>query len=196
MHKRLAVPIRSTHEPAPRPVRRRRPRPVRRTRRPPAAHPLPAGRPPARDGGRPRYWLVFLVPVPTAALRYLASGIFCHAGESFYMGGMYNWYVLRTCVTAPLMEELGCRRIAFGKTHRPYHDLVAALAPAAPHRPGSTRKGHDGDGRRWRFPGIAAAPAPFSFHPRQDTGLGRYGDGRKSCKKQGLEAFASSPFVS
>ena len=87
-----------------------------------------------QDRGRPRYRLVFLILVPMAALRYLASGIFCHAGESFYMGGMdaamgpgmYKWYVLRTCVTAPLMEELGCRWIAFGKTRR-----IAGFWPAA-----------------------------------------------------------------
>lgn len=95
--------------------------------------------PPRRDGGKPRYWLVFLVLVPMAALRRAAEGIFCQAGVSFYMPdadaafgpGMYKWYVLRTCVTAPVMEELGCRWLVFGKARRSTGFWPAALLSAA-----------------------------------------------------------------
>lgn len=39
--------------------------------------------------------------------------------------------MLRTCVTAPLMEELGCRWIAFGKTRRAAGFWPAALLSTA-----------------------------------------------------------------
>lgn len=82
---------------------------------------------------------VFLVLVPAAVLGRLASGIFLHAGTPLYMRdvdaalgpGMYKWYVLRTCVTAPLMEEVGCRWIAFGRTRRHAGFWPSALLSAA-----------------------------------------------------------------
>lgn len=43
----------------------------------------------------------------------------------------YRWYALRICVTAPLMEELGCRWLAFGKLRRCIGFWPAALASAA-----------------------------------------------------------------
>lgn len=101
--------------------------------------------PPPRGPGRPRYWIIPLVLVPMAILRRYAAGIFCHAGETFYSGsmdamlgpGMYKWRVLRTCATAPLMEELGCRWIAFGKARRAAgfwpSALLSALVYAAIH---------------------------------------------------------------
>lgn len=81
--------------------------------------PRPAGR-------RPRYALLALAAVPLTLLIYVSTQMFCLADGIPYVGdpedhlgkGMYVWYALRTCATAPLMEELGCRRIAFGGLRR------------------------------------------------------------------------------
>lgn len=85
--------------------------------------------------GRPRYALTAAVLLPVLLAAYVASQAFCLAGKSPYYGdpedllgeGTYIWYTLRTCVTAPAMEELGCRWIAFGKSRR----LGVGFWPAA-----------------------------------------------------------------
>lgn len=73
-------------------------------------------------------------------LLYASTQMFCLADGIPYVGdpkdqlgkGMYVWYALRTCATAPLMEELGCRRIAFGGLRRMGIGFwPAALASAA-----------------------------------------------------------------
>lgn len=82
--------------------------------------PSPEGR------GRPRYVLAAAVLLPVLLASYVAFQAFCLAGRRPYYGdpedllgqGAYVWYALRTCVTAPVMEELGCRWIAFGKPRR------------------------------------------------------------------------------
>lgn len=85
--------------------------------------------------GRPRYALTAAVLLPVLLASYVAAQAFCLAGSTPYHGdpedllgeGMYVWYVLRTCVTAPVMEELGCRWLTFGKLRR----LGAGFWPAA-----------------------------------------------------------------
>lgn len=91
--------------------------------------------PPQEGRGRPRYALAAAVLLPVLLAAYVASQAFCLVGSTPYYGdpevllgeGTYVWYVLRTCVTAPVMEELGCRWLAFGKLRR----LGAGFWPAA-----------------------------------------------------------------
>lgn len=92
------------------------------------------------SGRRPRYALLALAVIPLTLLLYASTQMLCLANSIPYVGdpedqmgkGMYVWYALRTCATAPLMEELGCRRIVFGGLRR--LDIgfwPAALASAA-----------------------------------------------------------------
>lgn len=82
--------------------------------------------PPPEGRGKTRYALAAAVLLPLLLASYVAAQAFCLAGSTPYRGdpevllggGTYVWYVLRTCVTAPVMEELGCRWIAFGKLRR------------------------------------------------------------------------------
>lgn len=93
----------------------------------------PAGR------GKPRYAAAAAVLVPALLLYYAAGEAYCltdsvrYAGDpaDLFPGGAYAWYVLRTCVTAPLMEELGCRWLAFGRLRREFGFWPSALASAA-----------------------------------------------------------------
>lgn len=76
--------------------------------------------------GRPRYALAAAVLLPVLLTAYIASQAFCLVDKVPYYGdpedllgeGTFVWYALRTCVTAPVMEELGCRWLAFGKLRR------------------------------------------------------------------------------
>lgn len=90
---------------------------------------------PPEGRGRLRCVFAAAVLLPVLLASYVAAQAFCLAGSTPYCGdpedllgeGMYVWYVLRTCVTAPVMEELGCRWLAFGKLRR----LGAGFWPAA-----------------------------------------------------------------
>ena len=91
--------------------------------------------PPQEGRGRPRYALAAAVLLPVLLAAYVASQAFCLVGSTPYYGdpevllgeGTFVWYALRTCVTAPVMEELGCRWLAFGKLRR----LGVGFWPAA-----------------------------------------------------------------
>lgn len=91
------------------------------------------------DGTKPRYVVIAMVLIPVFLLRYAADQAYCLTDAVYHGGNVaavmspnaYPWYVLRTCVTAPLMEELGCRWIAFGKTRREHGFWPSALASAA-----------------------------------------------------------------
>lgn len=91
---------------------------------------------PMQEGrGRPRYALAAAALLPVLLASYVASQAFCLTGKVPYYGdpedllgeGTFVWYALRTCVTAPAMEELGCRWLAFGKLRR----LGVGFWPAA-----------------------------------------------------------------
>lgn len=81
---------------------------------------------PKPAGGRPRYALLAMAVVPLTVLLYAGTQMFSLTRTLPYVGdpelkmgeGMYVWYALRTCATAPVMEELGSRRIAFGGLRR------------------------------------------------------------------------------
>lgn len=88
---------------------------------------LRKGPDPAPEGaGKPRYALLAAIAVPVFLAAYAAGQAFCLANRIPYSGtaeelfpsGGYIWYALRTCATAPLMEELGCRWITFGRLRR------------------------------------------------------------------------------
>jgi len=76
--------------------------------------------------GRPRYALAAAVLLPVFLASYVAAQAVYLVDKVPYYGdpedmlgeGMLVWYALRTCVTAPVMEELGCRWLAFGKLRR------------------------------------------------------------------------------
>lgn len=82
--------------------------------------------PAPEDAGKPRYALLAAIAVPVFLAAYAAGEVFCLAdripysgtAEELFPSGGYIWYALRTCATAPLMEELGCRWIAFGGLRR------------------------------------------------------------------------------
>lgn len=87
---------------------------------------LREGHLPLEGRGKLRCALAAAVLLPLLLASYITAQAFCLAGSTPYRGnpevllggGNYVWYVLRTCVTAPVMEELGCRWIAFGKLRR------------------------------------------------------------------------------
>lgn len=81
-------------------------------------------------GGRPGLPVLLLVPV--FFLMYASIQMFQLAGGTRYAGSVSVsvWYVLRTCLTAPVMEELGCRWILFYKLRRGFGFWPAALASA------------------------------------------------------------------
>lgn len=91
--------------------------------------------PPPEGRGRPRYMLAAAVLLPVFLASYVAAQAVHLVDEVPYYGdpedmlgnGMLVWYALRTCVTAPIMEELGCRWLAFGKLRR----LGAGFWPSA-----------------------------------------------------------------
>lgn len=86
----------------------------------------PARKEPRPAGRTPRRVLLIAVAVPVFLLKYAAIQAFCLTDAYPYGGdpedlmgrGMYAWYALRTCFTAPIMEELGCRWIIFGRLRR------------------------------------------------------------------------------
>lgn len=82
---------------------------------------------PAPEGsGKPRYARLAAALVPALLASYAAAQMYGLAdtlyvdgpASAFFPDGGYAWYALRTCATAPLMEELGCRWIAFGGLRR------------------------------------------------------------------------------
>lgn len=88
---------------------------------------LRKGPDPAPEGaGKPRHALLAAIAVPVFLAAYAAGEAFCLANrvpyggtaEELFPSGGYIWYALRTCATASLMEELGCRWIAFGGLRR------------------------------------------------------------------------------
>lgn len=76
-------------------------------------------------------WTISLV-IPVFIAMYAAIEMFCLSGAErpAEPAGVSVWHVLRTCVTAPLMEELGCRWIAFDKMRRGFGFWPSALASA------------------------------------------------------------------
>lgn len=82
-------------------------------------------------GGRPGLPVLLLVPV--FLLTYASIQMFHLAGGTRYMApvSVSVWYILRTCLTAPVMEELGCRWILFYKLRRSFGFWPAALASVA-----------------------------------------------------------------
>ena len=82
-------------------------------------------------GGRLGRSVLLLVPV--LLLTYASVQMFSLAGGARYEGQVLVpvWYVLRTCLTAPVMEELGCRWILFYKLRRGFGFWPSVLASAA-----------------------------------------------------------------
>ena len=74
-----------------------------------------------------------LLLVPVFLLTYASIQMFHLAGGMRYTGSVSVsvWYILRTCLTAPVMEELGCRWILFYKLRRGFGFWPAALTSAA-----------------------------------------------------------------
>lgn len=78
-----------------------------------------------------------LLLIGLAALTFVTSRIVClahvpyHGEYSLPFSALVDKAFWRGLVTAPLMEEIGCRRIAFGKLRRPLGFWPAALLSVA-----------------------------------------------------------------
>lgn len=81
---------------------------------------------PERAGGKPRraalaFAVIVAVPFVHASAQMFGLRHVLPPVEDpvlGFTGSEYMWYALRTCVTAPLMEELGCRWLMFAELRR------------------------------------------------------------------------------